>query len=39
MHNKYKKWQDYEKGDIVTIDDAKEITDLDVKAVKSLYGK
>lgn len=34
-----KKWQDYEKGDIVTIDDAKEITDLDVKAVKSLYGK
>ena len=34
-----KNWQDYKKGDVITLSKAKEITDLDVKAVKSFYGK
>ena len=32
-------WQDYKKGDLITLSKTKEITDLDVKAVKSLYKK
>ena len=34
-----KDWQDYKKGETITLSKAKEITELDVKAVKSLYGK
>lgn len=34
-----KNWQDYKKGDDIPSSKVKEITALDVKAVKSLYGR